>query len=117
MARWNGSYCVWILDYTSTPPRDIDVYYHRKPSGFADFPIHVACLSIVERVVERRRRQGYIDKPTSLEEMYERINSVSADSQTARGDLFPYSVAWSHGYYGAEDCQGQYWQDNDGTEV
>lgn len=95
-----------------------EVYFHRPELGdLADFPVHVACLSIAERVTERRRRQEKFNKPTSLEEMYDAINSDSRHGPSE--DLAPALTCWSHNYYGAGPLQGQSWSYDldDGTEV
>ncbi|KAI9803928.1 MAG: hypothetical protein M1826_004938 [Phylliscum demangeonii] len=92
---------------------DVEVYQHDAKTGFATLPVHSACLSIAERVFERRRRQGPGNasggggglKPTSLEGLYDAVNRQSGDSQTL--NTFVAAVNWPHGYYGAQACHGK----------
>ncbi|KAI9833530.1 MAG: hypothetical protein M1826_007144 [Phylliscum demangeonii] len=89
-----------------------EVYRH-DAGGFAYFPVHIACLSIAERIFEQRRRRGPGDasdtgrgtKPTCLESLYDRVNRQSHDDESPRD--FHCAVNWPHGYYGAQACQGQ----------
>ncbi|KAI9833217.1 MAG: hypothetical protein M1826_000130 [Phylliscum demangeonii] len=90
----------------------VEVYDHDAETGFATFSVHTACLSITERLFERRRRQGPGNasggergpKPTSPGDLYDAINRQSRDSQIPNTTYF--SVDWPHGCYGAQACQG-----------
>ncbi|KAI9820568.1 MAG: hypothetical protein M1826_000871 [Phylliscum demangeonii] len=103
----------WVI----TPDEmEIEVYHH-DAGGYAYFPLHNACLSIAERVFERRRRNGPGPKPTSPEGLYDGINRQSRDSESTH--VVACAVNWPHGCYGAQALQGESWDwmPDDGTEV
>ncbi|KAI9814506.1 MAG: hypothetical protein M1826_002253 [Phylliscum demangeonii] len=112
-----GSFGVMIGSHS------VEVYHHDTESGCASFPVHTACLSIADRIFERRRRQEPADarrsasqlKPTSLDSLYDAINRQSRDRKP---EILPCAVNWPHECYGARALQGQSWcwMPGDGTE-
>ncbi len=118
-ARWLGDYGVAIIDGDGLP-KDVIVYDHRHDQRyFADMPVHVSCFSISMRLAESRRKQYRFDKPSTVEEIYDSINSQSRADKKSIGVCLVALACWSHGYYGASNCHGRIWypKENDGSEV
>jgi hypothetical protein len=82
-------------------------------------PVHVSCISISMRLAESRRKQDRFDKPSTVEEIYDSINSQSRFDKTSMNGFPGTLTCWSDGYYGPSTCHGHIWDNKefDGTEV
>ncbi|KAI9825714.1 MAG: hypothetical protein M1826_006898 [Phylliscum demangeonii] len=120
-AAFDGTYGILVGSLADEVP----VYRHDARTGFAAIPMHTACLSIAERIFERRQRPSARNapaggasgpQPTSLERLYDSVNRQSGSREGATG--FAFAVNWPHGCYGAQACQGERgtWAPGDGTD-
>jgi hypothetical protein len=111
---WQEGY-VFILD-------DHD-YYTFSPSGDGEvmFPIHDACLEVIEHVVESRNEVLTPRMPhATLETLYDSLCKQYARNAKAppRTNANLSGLEWDHDYYGAREFQGYYdWEAGHGDEV
>jgi len=95
--------------------------FHAKPNGDVLFPIHEACISVVQNVLRDRNQGIPTSKPcATLETFYHSLckqykRNVAAPWQNGYGLS---GLEWDHNYYGARDLQGYNdWEGCHGDEV
>ncbi|KAG6985323.1 hypothetical protein G7Y79_00110g101640 [Physcia stellaris] len=103
---------------TKGPTKDPGVYVALDHDDDMVFPIHKACLQIIERLCQTRQLQAHAsktEKPASLLDFCDGLrkqrwsNCEVSNNPFNRDDYYARSggLEWPHGYYGAR----QFWTD------
>ena len=108
---------------------EIDVYYeHGRHANSMLFPMHKACLDILQRLCQIRQAQNQgpaAGMPTTLEAFcdafQQRRRKNLNEPDKSMGEDFYYAksggIEWSHDYYGARQFWADEWNTEPGWEV
>ena len=107
---------------------EIIVYEPTDDVGSMFFPIHKACLDIIERLCQIRQAQDQAfgsDRPKTLEAFCDalrqrRWRNLTKPDKSMREDQYYANcggIEWPHGYYGARQFWADEWNTEPGWEV
>ncbi|KAH9207212.1 hypothetical protein DL95DRAFT_483582, partial [Leptodontidium sp. 2 PMI_412] len=99
--------------------------YESDETGSVLFPIHTACLSIVQHALCWRKHQRITASSlTTVEDFYKVLCQQHERNMKAAQNMSPQAAVafglqgleWEHGYYGARQFWGQEWESEDQWE-
>ena len=124
-AKWRYGYTLEpAVPTTEGKEENISVYESTDAENGMLFPIHQACLNLVDRMCETRSQKCGLRQPQTLEEFCDclelRRRTNLNDSVKIMQD--PYfgnkgGIEWSHRYFGARQFWTDEWDTAPGWEV